>query len=176
MLRAADKSNPGNQVHVEFERPTAPSAKQTPAASSTGQRTLAYWNKLNSIMAREAAMRSAPPQLTAANAISFVSNQTSAYEYAATAMRQLSTTGVDPQAVAIGRDIAAWYDQGVANSRSAESLLGSDDIASRQGAAGQGWSSAAKQHREQCLAINRRGEQLRQALSRRYGLDFPALQ
>jgi hypothetical protein len=108
--------------------------------------------------------------------MSFVSSQTSAYEYAAGAIRELSTSGVDPQAAAIGRDIAAWYDQGVANSRNATSLLGSDDVAARQGAAGQGWSSAEKQHREQCLAINRRGAQLRQELSRKYGIEFPALQ
>jgi hypothetical protein len=175
LLRATGKTNPENQSRVEVERPTSSPAKQTSAAS-TGQRTLAYWNKLNGIMSREAAMRSAPPQLTAANAMSFVSSQASAYEFAAGAIRQLSTSGVDPQAANIGREIAAWYDQGIANSKGAESLLGSDDVAARQGAAGQGWSATEKQHREQCLAINRRGAQLRQELTRKYGIEFPPLQ
>jgi hypothetical protein len=175
-LRAAAQSNAGGNVRNELINQPRSTVRQPSSATSEGQRTLAYWNKLNSIMSREAAMRAAPPQLTAGNAMSFVSNQSSAYEDAAAAIRQLNPSGIDPQVANIGREIAAWYDEGIANSRSAESLLGSDDIAARQGAAGQGWSSSEKSHREKCLAINRRGEQLRQELSRKYGLEFPPMQ
>jgi hypothetical protein len=177
-LRAATQANAISKVTPGASYPVQPAATNStvPSPASAGQRTLAYWNQLNSIMSREAAMRAAPPQITAANAMSFVSGRTSAFEYAGTAIRQLNTKGVDPQAVSIGREIAAWYDQGIANSRSAESLLGSDDTAGRQGAPGQSWSSAEKQHREACLVINRRGEQLRQELTQRYGITFPALQ
>ena len=70
----------------------------------------------------------------------------------------------------------AWYNQGIANSHAAGSLLQSADIASRQGQPGQDWQAAEKQHREQCLQINRQGEQLRDALSRKYGVAFPKLQ
>lgn len=146
------------------------------ASPSMGQRTLAYWNEMNSIMSREAAMRAAPPQLTAENALSFVNGQSSAFEFASSAFEQLNTDGVDPQAVALGREITAWYKQGITTSQTAESLLGSSDIAARQGSAGQSWSTSEKQHREACLAINSRGEQLRQQLSRKYGLQFPPLQ
>jgi hypothetical protein len=169
-MRAATRNEIVNGAVVAAKQPA------TASRPNVGQRTLAYWNQLNGIMAREAAMRAAPPQLTAGNAMSFVSSQSSAFEFAGSAIRQLNTKGIDPQAAGIGREIAAWYEKGVANSRQAESLLGSDDVAARQGAAGQGWSSAEKQHREECLAINRRGEQLRQELTRKYGLEFPALQ
>ncbi len=177
-LRAAAHMNVAHESANNFSASAQTIAQQpsASASSSVGQRTLAYWNELNSIMSREAAMRAAPPQITAGNAMSFVSGRTGAFEFASSAIQQLSTKGVDPKAVNLGRQIAAWYRQGIANSRSAESLLGSGDIAARQGAAGQGWSAAEKQHREQCLAINQRGEQLRQELTRKYGLSFPALQ
>jgi hypothetical protein len=143
---------------------------------ATGETTLAYWNALNAIMMRELSMRAAPPQLTAGNAMSFVSGQSGAYQYAAAAIRKLSIAEVDPEVVALARDLAAWYEQGLANNRTAESLLGSADIAARQGSTGNNWQTAEKQHREQCLQINLRGEQLRNSLSRKYGLAFPKLQ
>jgi hypothetical protein len=155
---------------------SAPLAARSASAPSTGQITLSYWNALNSIIAHEAEMRVTPPQLTVANAGSFVSGRTQAFEYAASAIRKLHAAGVDADVVALAQDLAQWYDEGIANSRQAESLLQSSDIASRQGAPGQLWQTAERQHRDRCLEINQHGAQLQQSLSRKYGVTFPALE
>jgi hypothetical protein len=159
---------------TESKGPSRVQAAET--VSSAGEQTLAYWNGMNAIMEHEAALRAAPPQITAGNALSFVSGETSAYQYAADAIRKLNREGVDPDVISLAREIVGWYRQGIANSHAAESLLQSADTASRQGQPGQDWQTAEKQHREQCLQINRHGEQLRESLSRKYGLAFPKLQ
>ncbi len=166
--RPAPSHQPVRSAAAERHAPATPEDTQGPA-------TLAYWNQLNSVMAREAAMRAAPPKLTAGNALSFVSGESDAYTYAGGAIRALDAANVDPQALALAQEIAAWYDQGVVNSRQAGSLLQSNDVAARQGQAGKSWKSGAEEHRKQCLEINKRGERLRGELSRKYGLKFPKL-
>ena len=157
--------------------PTIASRAQSSApASATGEQTLAYWNGINAVMENEAAMRTAPPQISTGNALSFVNGETSAYQYAVDAIRKQSRDRVDPDVISLAHEIVGWYRQGIANSQTAQSLLQSSDIASRQGQPGQDWQTAEKQHREQCLQINRHGEQLRESLSRKYGLAFPKLQ
>lgn len=146
-----------------------------PPGQPTGTRTLAYWNELNAIMAKEAAMRAAPPQITAENALAFVGGRTRAFQFAGPAIRELNAHGVDPQVTAIARDIAEWYEAGLAIGQEAESLLGTADVATRQGSRGVTWRSREEQHRQRCLEINRRGEQVRRAMSQKYGLDFPKL-
>jgi hypothetical protein len=158
------------------ERPARAQHPDREGASAVGQATLAYWNELNEVMIREAAMRAAPPKLTAGNAMSFVTGQSDAYEFAAKAIRGLDAAQVDPRVRALADEIALWYDQGAVNSREASSLLQSNDVAARQGGAGKSWKSGAESHRKQCLEINARGEKLRGELSRTYGLAFPKLQ
>jgi hypothetical protein len=159
------------------ERPArAAQPEREDPSVAIGQATLAYWNQLNDIMIREAAMRAAPPKLTAGNAMSFVTGQSDAYEFAAKAIRRLDAAQVDPRVRALADEIAVWYDQGAVNSREASSLLQNNDVATRQGQAGKSWKSGAESHRKQCLEINARGEKLRSELSRTYGLAFPKLQ
>jgi len=159
------------------ERPSHASQPQREdSRAAMGPATLAYWNQLNEVMIREAAMRAAPPKLTAGNAMSFVTGQSDAYEFAAKAIRRLDSQQVDPRVRALADEIAVWYDQGAVNSREASSLLQNNDVATRQGQAGKSWKSGAESHRKQCLEINSRGEKLRGELSRTYGLAFPKLQ
>ena len=166
--------------HPATPRPNDPAiasrAQSSAATSATGEQTLAYWNGMNVVMEHESAMRAAPPQISAGNALSFVNGETSAYQYAVDAIRKQNRDGVDPDVISLAREIVGWYRQGIANSQMAQSLLQSSDIASRQGQPGQDWQTAEKQHREQCLQINHHGEQLRESLSQKYGLAFPKLQ
>src|SRR4029079_4222399 len=138
--RLRNAQNNAAAAPTQFGTPAPVAPQQTnQTANSTGVLTLAYWNNLNSIFARESAMRSAPPQLDAGNATSFVSGRTAAFQYAGDAVRRLDTRGVDPTLASFAQEIARWYDQVIANSRLAESLLGSSDVASRQGGPGQNW-------------------------------------
>jgi hypothetical protein len=171
-LRAA-----GARGEQPSHRETSPRVGHAAEASpGMGEATLAYWNRLNEIIVREAGMRAAPPKLTAGNALSFVTGQSDAYTYAAGAIRGLDPAGVDPQVLDLSRELALWYDQGAINSREAGSLLQSNDVAARQGRPGKTWKTSFEDHRRQCLEINQRGERLRGELSRKYGLAFPKLQ
>lgn len=145
-------------------------------ASSKGARTLAYWNQMNAIFAQEAEMRAVPAGgLKASNAADFLQRRTSAGQFAAQALRGLNKTDVDREVVQLAAEIARWYDQGVTNSSNATGLLGADRK-TRQGSRGKQWKSSEKDHNRQVKNINSKGEQVRQRMSKKYGIPFPPMQ
>lgn len=154
---------------------TSPPRASSPPAVAAGPATLAYWNALNDVIAKETAMRAAPGKVTAANAGGFVESRIQAGEFASSAITKLDTAGVDADAVALGGELAAWYREEVTLNEQAKSLLGSQDVAARKGAPGKSWKSGEEQHRRKCDEINRRGADLQSRLSRKYGLAFPPL-
>ena len=83
-----------------IQSPVQPAAPAAPTGS-TGEKTLAYWNGMNAIMEHEAALRAAPPKIAADNALSFVSGETAAYQYAADAIRKLNRAGVDADVISL---------------------------------------------------------------------------
>lgn len=152
------------------------SARSRPAApGARGPATLDYWNALNDVISREAAMRVAPGQLTAENAGGFVDARSQAAGFASSSIRAIDTTGVDSEAVALGQELVSWYVEEEALSRRAKSLLGSSDIKARKGSAGNAWKQAEEEHRRRCDTLNRHGADMRARLSKRYGLKFPPL-
>lgn len=166
--RAASASEPRSAPKAAS--PAAPTVK-----GPNGPATLAWWNGLNSVIAREAVMRTAPANLTAANAGGFMEARIQAGRFAASAIAELDGTSVDPDALALGRDLVAWYQEEAALAERANSLLGSNDVAARKGSAGNAWKSSEEQHGKKVDEINRRGATLRTRLSGKYGLAFPAL-
>lgn len=156
---------------VESEKVKKSVGKNSPS----GQATLDYWNALNDIIARETAMRAPPASVTAGNAGEFVQARLSAGKFASGAIHDLDTNGVDPEAIALGRDLTAWYQEEVTLNTRAQSLLGSSSIAERRGSAGNTWRSGEEQHRKNCDDINRRGAELQSRLSGKYRLTFPPL-
>lgn len=168
--------------------PTASAARRTGGAvalpdnpdparhAEMGRRTLAYWNQLNDIILREEQMRRVPQGgLTISNAGDFLRRRGQANEFAATKIRQLSTAMVDPDVVGIATDIAAWYDRGNQLNDTGSFLLNRADSASRRGQPGQSWQEGEKQQRASVAEINRRGDEIRQRMIRKYGLSFPNL-
>lgn len=143
--------------------------------TSAGETTLAYWNRLNDVIAKEAAMRAAPANVTAGNAAGFVDARLQAGRFASGALRELDATGVDPEVVAISRELVAWYDEEVTLNTKAQTLLKSSDIAARKGGAGSSWRAGEERHQRTCAEINRRAAELRTRLTARYGLEFPPL-
>jgi len=141
-----------------------------------GEATLACWNAINDIIAREAAMRIAPANLNAANAGGFVEARVRAGKFAGDSLRQLPSDNVDRDVVAHAGDLAAWYDEEARLAGEASSLLGSSDFAARRGAAGKSWRNAEDRHRQRCDEINQRSATLQAQLSRKYGRPFPPLQ
>jgi hypothetical protein len=141
----------------------------------SGEATLAYWNRLNEVIAREAALRAAPAELTSANVGGFVDARIQAARFASSAIGELEGAAVDPDALALGKELVAWYRDEIANNERAKSLLGSSDSAARKGSAGKSWRASEERHSRQCDEINRHGRDLRARLSRKYGLVFPPL-
>ncbi|MBN1854782.1 MAG: hypothetical protein JW829_18765 [Pirellulales bacterium] len=170
---------------TRVELPESGDGGQTPEAKGTnqanqkgtvGSRTLAYWNKLNGIMAKEEQMRSVPSGgLTSANASAFLVSRGKAAQYAANAIRRLPTSGVDPDVCRQAQTIAQWYSQGAELSHRAIQLLESGSRSLRQGAEGKKWKADEHQHLDELNLINHRSDILRGQMSDRYGLPFPDL-
>lgn len=140
-----------------------------------GRATLDYWNHLNSIMDQESKLRVAPDEVTEANALSFVEVRARAAEFAAESLRKLDTQQVDAEVVALGQELAGWYDDGAKLSREAAYLLEEGTTEARQGARGETWKTGEQAHRQQCDELNRRGEQVRQQMATKYQLAFPPM-
>jgi len=159
-------------------RTSARSSRGSPQSASLadmGRRTLDYWNSLNAIIAQEVALRTPPPNLTAANALEFVTARSRAGEFAAGSIRALSKTGVDPDVAAFAVELEHWYAEEASLGQNAGTLIRSSDIAARKGAAGNSWRGKEEAHRAKCDELNQRGVLLRQQMSDKYDLPFPEL-
>ncbi len=150
-------------------------SKKRSQQSDRGQATLAYWNKVNEIIAREGAMRTAPSDITAVNAEGFVAARLRAFRYAATALNGLKARNVDPEVAAHVQHLIVWYEEGAELNQHATHLLTEASDKDRKGSEGRGWQDAEKAHYESVQRLNQRGEELRQRMTRRYGIDFPAM-
>jgi hypothetical protein len=143
---------------------------------SSGPRTLAYWNAMNALMAEEETMRSAPAAgLTKENAADFIARRGAAGSYATTALRGLDRSAVDPAVIALGSEIANWYERGTKLNDRASYLLNRADENTRRGQTGKNWGEAEKSHIASASEINRRGDALRMQMTRKYKLKFPDL-
>ena len=171
--RPLQAANP-DYASVDNHEPSRSSAP-TATKRNPGEKSLAFWNSLNDVMVREAAMRKPPTQITAENAATFLSARGTAGRFACDAIRKLDRTDVDPEVLALSQEIATWYERGVALNERGGELLDSADTA-RRGTPGQSWRNGEELHRKQCEEINRRGAQLRTRMSRKYSLSFPELQ
>lgn len=171
------RSIPSSQSHSAHDKPAAtkPRRKSTSQKGERGQATLDYWNRVNDIIARESEMRTAPPDVNAGNAGGFVSARLRAYRYAATALHGLRHPNVDPEVVAHVQRLSDWYEEGTEINQDAMHLLTEASQEQRQGAAGRNWKESEKAHYETVQRLNQQGSQLRQRMSKRYGIEFPAM-
>lgn len=160
--------------------PSSTRSPAPPAANasgpSPGEATLTYWNQVNAIILQEAALRAAPAGgVTAANATGFLDARIQAAEFAVDALRQLDTVGVDAKAVDLCEQLIRWFAQGGEVAQTGRQLLTRASVQERQGSAGKMYQAAEHSHAKAVNAINSTGEQVRQAMSRKYNLSFPPL-
>lgn len=151
------------------------SRKKQVQSNDEGQATLAYWNRVNDIIAREAEMRTAPSDITAANAEGFVAARLRAFRYAATALGGLKARNVDPEVASHVQHLIVWYEEGAELNQHATHLLNDASDEERKGSEGRSWQDAEKDHYESVQRLNQRGQALRKRMTQRYGIDFPAL-
>lgn len=145
-------------------------------ADSAGQRTLDFWNQMNSIIVQEAAMRSVPTGgVSANNAADFLDRRIASGEFATQALRKLDTTSVDRHAIQLLGKLIDWYADGVKVCKKGRKLLDADPK-TRRGPKGKAWQKAEKKHNGEVQEVNALGARVRDKLSKKYGLDFPPLQ
>lgn len=157
-------------------QPVGLATNERSPGTATGPQTLAYWNAMNNVMAEEESMRAAPAGgVTKENAADFIARRGEAGNYAATELRGLDRTGVDLAVVALGGEIATWYEQGTQLNDKASYLLNQASDQTRQGQTGRSWGNSEKAHSASVAKINRRGDALRVEMSKKYGLKFPDL-
>ena len=169
---------------LEHGQPSRPAGNamsaNTPSSASrrhleAGERTLSFWNGLNEVLAREAAMRAAPTKLTSGNAGSFLTARIKASDYAVRGIRRLDRGGVDPGVLRLADELMAWYQEGVTINQQASQLFTRADVATRKGAPGKSWQQAESHHRQHVVKINGRAKGLRSQMKQKYGLAFPPL-
>jgi hypothetical protein len=169
----------GKKTSLSTDKTSAAQAQNAGVNSKTdsnGPQTLAYWNAMNNVMAEEESMRATPGGgLTKENAADFIARRGEAGNYAATELRGLDRSGVDPDVLALGTDIAAWYERGTQLNGRAEYLMNQASDETRRGQTGKSWGDSEKAHNAGVADINRRGDALRVKMSQKYGLKFPDL-
>ncbi|MEX0727922.1 MAG: hypothetical protein WEB58_22310 [Planctomycetaceae bacterium] len=147
-----------------------------PQKLGPGEATLAYWNEMNSIIAEEEQIRAVPfGGLNKFNAQNFLSRRVQSGEFAANALSQLGRAEVDPEAIALAKSLGDWYLRGSKIAQSGETLLVKGNANSRNGAQGNQYKSSELDHSKAVEDINRKGSELQQKLSKKYGLEFPPL-
>lgn len=184
-LQTTSKTNNDRDVIAEPAPPstapdTQPVSTVSPGSSeetaSLGDATLVYWTQLNAIIAQEAAMRAAPVGgVTASNAGGFLDARVQAAEFATTNIRDLETKGVDTKVIALGGDLAKWYEAGHDVAEQGLHLMTKATPEERQGAPGKKYQAAERALSKQVNEINNDGERIRRAMSEKYGRDFPPL-
>ena len=145
-------------------------------SSGVGEKTLAYWKKMNDIILQEASMRSAPASgVNLSNAGDFVGKRVAAYSYAVSAFDKLDRSNVDARAIETATDVRNWYAKGLEISLQAQTLMNSDSQ-TRRGTVGLQWRAAEMKHNGDVAAVNQRAARVQKELSDKYGLQFPELE
>jgi hypothetical protein len=175
----AEPSRAAPQPTAEAEAQPArelPPLPLPPPQASRGERTLAYWNKMNDVIAQEEAKRAVPAGgVTTASAAEFLNRRIGAAKYAVGALKELDTKDVDPLATDFVETLGAWYGEGVAINEEGKRLLEQESAEARRGAAGLRWQTSYKHHEQGVQQINAAGARVRDMLEKKYGLAFPPL-
>lgn len=177
---SGDGSLPGNRresataQRSNLQRPNRTTASYKPTGTP-GERTLGFWNTMNSIIDSEAHMRATPPEgVNDNNAAAFMAKRIEAGQFAVDAFDGLDTTSVNRQAVSLASQLRKWYANGVKVCKTGQTVLNAD-AATRRGPAGLSWKASEFSHAAAVNSINKMGQSVRKAMSQKYGLDFPAL-
>ena len=131
---------------------------------------------MNTIIAEEEQIRIVPfGGLNKFNAQNFLNRRVQSGEFAAKALSQLPTEGVDRSVIALSKSLGEWYLKGSKIAQSGETLLVSGNDKSRRGTQGQHYKSSELEHSKAVETINIKGAELQQKLSEKYTLEFPPM-
>ncbi len=160
--------------------PAIQPATNTPPATATVSTeslakaaTLEYWSQLNTVLADQSSMqREAEQAATAGNAIRLAEVKSRIRRFAASAIKNLSTTNVDPIALAFGKELANWHAQGADLYDEAARIWETSAATNIGTPATRSWEQAQLQHQNESQLLESRSAGVRDGLTRRFGEGF----
>ena len=159
--------------------PTEPATNGATASESEDanqlakQASLDYWTRLYDIVHGEAALQlDAESAATAGNATKVAALKGRISRFASSAIHAVPTSGVDPSAVALARELAQWYEHGADLYDQAVQIWESPARGQGGPQITQDWEQAQLQHRNEGRLLNDRVAAVRDSLTRRFGTGF----
>ncbi len=138
--------------------------------------TLEYWTRINDIVHSQAALQlDAESAASEGNATKVAALKGRISRFSAGAIRALPTANVDPAAVTLGKELAAWYEAGAGLYDQAVQIWESPVRGQAGQQVTQEWEQAQAQHRNERQLLNDRVAAVRDSLNRRLGAGFAPL-
>ena len=180
-LRMARVSQPTSRTartakngQVDSSKTQSTDPVQQAANPWTAEQTLAYWKRLCAIALDEAALQvDAQKTFTDDTADRVFALRGRVSRFAAKAVEAIPSTGVDPEAIRLGSQLADWYLRG-GQHYDRGAALWSDQSAQQSSAKFlKNWSTAKRQLDNEAELLNNKATAVQASLSRRYRTNFP---
>jgi hypothetical protein len=137
---------------------------------------LDYWARISDIVRSQAALQlDAESAATEGNATKVAALKGRISRFSASAIRALPTTNVDPAAVALGKELATWYEAGAGLYDQAVQIWESPARGQAGQQVTQEWEQAQLQHHNEGRLLRGRVAAVRDSLTRRFGDEFAPL-
>jgi hypothetical protein len=145
------------------------------AVMPTKEQTLAYWSRLNEIVAGEKALQQdAESTFNAANAAKVFAIKGRISRFAAKSVEALPSVAVDDTALRFGREICLWYDHGGELYEKAVRIWETPMGPQARAQLNEEWKQADQHHQNEGRLIDEKAAAARGSLGRIYGEEFPS--
>ncbi|HEX5470434.1 MAG TPA: hypothetical protein VFW73_01030 [Lacipirellulaceae bacterium] len=157
--------------------PNLPSPADTNATSQSRpskEKTLAYWLRLNKIVARDAELQyDAESAANSSNAAKVFAVLGRIRHFSAKAVEALPADQIDESLLCFGRQLAQWYARGGDLCDRAVRVLESPTGQQARADLDEEWKKAEAQHQNEEKLLYQNATAVRNSLSRIYGLELP---
>jgi len=140
------------------------------------QASLDYWTRLSDVVHSQATLQlDAESAATEGNATKVAALKGRVSRFSASAIRALPTANVDPAALALGKELATWYENGAGLYDQAVQIWESPARGQGGQQVTQAWEQAQTQQRNEGRLLGDRVASVRDSLTRRFGDGFAPL-
>jgi hypothetical protein len=164
----------GDAVYPTQEASRTPDFGGTTASTTTKDKTLTYWTRLNEIALAEATLQAdAESAADGANAARVFAIKGRISRFAAKSVEALPNDGVDAAVVQFGAQLGEWFERGGELYERAVRIWESPTASEGREQLNQEWRRAEVQHRNEARLLHDKGVSVRSAISREFRVDFP---
>ncbi|MDA1213997.1 MAG: hypothetical protein O2955_15890, partial [Planctomycetota bacterium] len=141
-----------------------------------GEATLAYWNKMNQIIAEEEQIRAVPfGGLQEVNMQNFLKRRVHSGKFAAIELERLGTEHVDPEVIELSKAFIDRYSQGANIAQLGEILYLQGIEDNRHGEHDKLWRTSEREQSRAIEELDKKSAELQKILSEKYQLKFPPI-